>query len=154
MSFFLPCLLERWGNALDGRGQRAVKSSWEDVRRDVIRNLEWLLNTEAPQQLDGIELPEAVQQSVIGFGVPVYSGRTQSTMAPRRVAEEIRRRIMFFEPRIHPDHLEVLPLVEPGVPHFNTLKFSVQGYLRANPLQEFEVRTELDLETGQAKVIA
>ncbi len=153
MSFFLPCLLERWGNALDARTPRAVKSTWEDVRRDVVRNLEWLLNTEANQQLNGEPLPPEVQQSVLCFGVPAYSGRTQSTMAPDRIAEDIRQRILFFEPRIHPDYLEVRPIIEGEQHRFNTLKFAVQGFLRANPMLEFEVRTELDMETGQAKVL-
>lgn len=153
MNFFLPCLLERWGRDADGRALRVAKSTWEDVRRDVLRNLEWLLNTEAPYRVGVVELPASVQSSVLCFGVPAYSGRAQSTMVPDRIADDIRRRILAFEPRIHADTIEVRPLNSEDRHRFNTLQFSVHGYLRANPLQEFEVRTEIDLETGQARLM-
>lgn len=166
MNYFLPCLLERWSAGTDGRSPHRMKSTAEDVRRDVLRNLEWLLNTEAPRTLRdlmfnsadprveaGEELPPEVQCSVLCFGVPPYSGRANSNMAPKRIAEAIRQRILYFEPRIDPDHLDVHPLDDEKGHQFNTLKFSVQGLLWPKPLQEFEVRTELDLESGQARLI-
>ena len=103
MSIFLPCLLERWSTETpQGTGARGVFNTWQDVRRDVIRNLEWLLNTEAPPRLAGQVPSEAVQRSVLCFGIEPYSGRPQSGMDPKEMSWRIRERILAFESRV--DH--------------------------------------------------
>lgn len=163
MSQFLPCLLERWERWADTDGGKGLRSTWDDVRRDVIRNLEWLLNTEARDwygsYADGFDkprrpLPPEVAVSVLTFGVPPFAGRIQSQMRGVDVARELARRILAFEPRIHEESLEVRPVFDGEPQRHNLLKFAVQGYLRADPLQSFEVVTELDLESGQARVAA
>lgn len=166
MTQFLPCLLERWERWAEADGSKGLRSNWDDVRKDVLRNLEWLLNTEARGwagrhcdgfDLDGLptvrkDLPDEVATSVLAFGVPAFAGQVQSRMKGDEVARELARRILAFEPRIHEESLEVHPVVEEDPARGNLLRFAVQGYLRANPLQSFEVMTELDLETGQARV--
>lgn len=128
-------------------------STWQDVRRDVLRNLQWLLNTESPTLLAGREPPAAIAESVLCYGVPPYSGRTQSTMNPDEIAWELKRRILAFEGRIDRHTLEVTALNTEQRHRFNKLQFSVHGFLRADPLPiEFLVHTELDMETGQAVV--
>lgn len=155
MTIFLPCLLQRWSDdSSEGTAAgRTAMSTWQDVRRDVIRNLEWLLNTEAPVVLAGREPPAAVAESVLCFGVQPYSGRAQSTMDPDEIAWSIKRRIMAFESRIDRHSLDVTALNTGQRHRFNKMQFSVHGYLRADPLPlEFLVHTELDMETGRAKV--
>ena len=153
MTIFLPCLLQRWSDDGPATGSRAAMSTWQDVRRDVLRNLEWLLNTEAPSLVAGREPPPAVAESVLCFGVPPYSGRTQSTMDPDEIAWALKRRIIAFEGRIDRHTLEVTALNTQQRHRFNKLQFSVHGFLRADPLPlEVLVHTELDMETGQAKV--
>lgn len=128
-------------------------STWQDVRKDVLRNLQWMLNTEAPKRLAGREPTTAVADSVLFFGVPAYSGRTQSNMDPEEIAWEIRGCIIAFEGRIDRHSLEVTALNTQQRHRFNKLQFSVHGFLRADPLPlEFLFHTELDMETGQAKV--
>lgn len=153
MSLFLPCLLQRWADSSADGGRRLSQASWDDVRADVRRNLEWLLNAEAPQSRDGRALPEALRASVWCFGVPAYAGRAQSTLSPEHMADEIHQRIVWFEPRLQADQLSVRPLPTEPPHHFNTLRFLVSGYLRAHPLLPFEVRTEIDTETGQARLL-
>jgi len=167
MSHFLPCLLERWERWAGAGGPRSLKSSWDDVRRDVLRNLEWLLNSEATEWWGGFEdgfgrdgtpkerrpLPPEVALSVLTFGVPPYAGRTQSSMSPDMIARDLAERILAFEPRVHRESLEVFPVTGEIHHRFNLLQFAVHGHLRANPLISFEVVTELDLETGLARVI-
>ena len=154
MSIFLPCLLQRWSDESPvSSGARVTMSTWQDVRKDVLRNLQWMLNTESPKLLAGREPPPAVVDSVLCFGVPAYSGRTQSTMDPDEIAWEIKRRIIAFESRIDRHTLEVNALNTQQRHRFNKLQFSVHGFLRADPLPiEFLVHTELDMETGQALV--
>jgi type VI secretion system protein ImpF len=154
MSIFLPCLLERWtasGGA--NKSARGVLNTWQDVRRDVMRNIEWLLNTEAPTNFADQPIPQAVVDSVLCFGIEPYSGRAQSTLRPHDIAWNIRKRILAFEPRIDRHSLEVTVADPDGQHRFNKLRFTVSGQLRSDPLPiEFVVQTEIDTESGQAKV--
>ncbi|MBI5276021.1 MAG: GPW/gp25 family protein [Burkholderiales bacterium] len=155
MSVFLPCLLERWASP-DGAsaGTRGNMNTWQDVRRDVLRNLQWLLNTERPVALPGQPFPEAVANSVLCFGIDPYSGRAQSGLKASDVAWSIRERIVAFEPRIDRHSLEVL-IDEDAHRHFNRMRFTVVGLLRANPLPlEFIAYAEIDTEYGEARVTA
>lgn len=161
MAIFLPCLLERWRSDKSTSRARADLNTWDDVRRDVIRNLEWLLNTEAPSYLARstagrpLPIPDAVSRSVLCFGIESYSGRPQSTMKPEEIRWSIRARILAFETRIDPHTLVVEPIDMAGQPRFNKLKFTVMGELRADPMPiEFIVQTEIDTESGKAKVTA
>jgi predicted component of type VI protein secretion system len=190
MSLFLPCLLQRWGGGVEGLGERVANATWADVRDDVLRNLEWLLNTESSHDMplshadassafrgpllsvqesrvqgadDGksvafdrrrrMLLPAEVRASTFCFGVPTYSGRPQSTMKPEDMARDIRQRILWFEPRLRPSTLEVKPEVTGLNHHFNTLRFEVTSDLLTNPVREFQVRTEIDMETGEARLL-
>jgi type VI secretion system protein ImpF len=74
-------------------------------------------------------------------------------MDPDEIAWALKRRIIAFEGRIDRHTLEVTALNTQQRHRFNKLQFSVHGFLRADPLPlEFLVHTELDMETGQAKV--
>lgn len=154
MNVFLPCLLERWSSAGGARvGARGVLNTWQDVRRDVMRNIEWLLNTEAPASLANRPIPAAVQQSVLCFGIEPYSGRAQSSLSPSEVAWSIRERIIAFEPRIARHSVEVLVTDRDANQRFNKMRFTVVGELRADPMPiEFIVQAEIDTEDGSAKV--
>ena len=154
MTIFLPCLLERWSSDVSGGAKvRGSLNTWQDVRRDVIRNLEWLLNTESPASLAGSVPPDAVSKSVLCFGIPPYSGRPQSSMDPDDIAWSIRERIIAFETRLDHHALEVTVADASGRHRFNKMRFLVRGLLRADPHPlEFVVQTELDMESGQARV--
>lgn len=153
MTIFLPCLLERWSTGDGNASARGSLNTWGDVRRDVMRNIQWLLNTEAPLHFRGTPVPEAVADSVLCFGVEPYSGRAQSSLSPIDIAWNIRTRILAFEPRIDRHSLEVTVTDREGRHRFNKLSFTVSGHLRADPMPiEFVVQTVIDTETGQASV--
>lgn len=146
MSVFLPCILDRWST---GGGPANRMSTWQDVRRDVIRNLEWLLNTEKPSDLSGL-----ADKSVLGFGIPAYSGRAQSGFHSEDVAWAIRERIIAFETRLEHATLKVTVIEEGDRHRFNKMRFLVHGLLRSDPLpMEFIIQTELDTESGQARIV-
>lgn len=118
-----------------------------------MRNLEWLLNTEQPAMLAGTVPPEAVQRSVLCFGIPAYSGKVQSAFKAEDVAWSIRERIIAFEPRIEAATLCVDAVGADQRHPFNRMRFSIHGFLRADPLPiEFLVQSELDLESGTASI--
>lgn len=154
MPVFLPCLLERWSShAKSDAGARGF-NNWSDVRKDVVRNLEWLLNTEQPSTLAGVPLPPAVQASVLCYGIPAYSGKVQSAFKVEDVAWSIRERIIAFETRIEAATLSVTAVDPEGGGKFNRMRFTIHGYLRADPLPiEFVVQSELDMESGSAKIM-
>lgn len=156
MNVFLPCLLERWSSTGGARnGARGTLNTWQDVRRDVMRNIEWLLNTEAPATLGRGEIPPAVRDSVLCFGIEPYSGRAQSSLSPSEVAWSIRQRIIAFEPRIDRHSVEVLVTDRDGHQRFNKMRFTVVGLLRADPMPiEFIMQAEIDTENGEARVSA
>lgn len=154
MNVFLPCLLERWSSAGGVRvGARGTANTWQDVRRDVMRNIEWLLNTEAPVRLANREIPPQVANSVLCFGIEPYSGRAQSSLTPSDIAWSIRERIIAFEPRIDRHSLEVMVTDREGHQRFNKMRFTVVGQLRADPMPiEFVAQAEIDTESGAARV--
>lgn len=153
MTIFLPCLLERWSSAPGQENRGRSFNTWQDVRKDVMRNLEWLLNTEQPRSLAGVEPPPAVARSVLFYGIPAYSGKVQSAFNTEDVAWSIRERIVAFEPRIEASTLSVYATDRDEKMKFNRMHFTIHGFLRADPLPiEFLVQSELDMESGTARI--
>ena len=133
--------------------QHAVVSKVQ-LKRMVLRDLAWLLNTTAHHtdgQLDGYH---EVQRSVINYGIPVLSGKHFSGVDWRDIERQIHAAIQAFEPRILPGTLNVRA-VAPGDPlgHHNLLHFEIRGELWSMPFpQELLLRSELDLETGHIRL--
>lgn len=154
-AIFLPCLLERWERWVEHGGARALQSDWDDVSADVIRNLGWLLNAEAPRWMgslqDKLPLPSKVAESVLAYGLPPLEGSLLNAKTAQNAAEKIRECIETFEPRL------VKVLVVPLQPltsarEYGRMNFRIEGKLRAEPLLAFEVNSEFDLVTGEARV--
>ena len=146
-----PCLLDRLtddepGQREESRTQRVV--SHQKYRRGVLRDLEWLFNTQAYLPLSGLEPYdlkdyEHAYQSVINFGTKQLCGLTGPNMP--LLQEQLAEAIRVFEPRITPRNLVIRADLER-----NLVTFDLQGELWANPLPEhLHVKTTVDLETGQ-----
>jgi type VI secretion system protein ImpF len=70
------------------------------------------------------------------------------------VAWSIRERILAFETRIEAATLTVAAADPDGRSKFNRMRFTIHGFLRSDPLPiEFVVQSELDLESGSARII-
>jgi type VI secretion system protein ImpF len=146
-----PCLLDRLTDdepdkAQEGRSQRVI--SHQKYRRGVLRDLEWLFNSQAYLRLDGLEsfrlqdYPEAYR-SVINFGVRQLCGLTTPNMD--RLQEELGEAVRVFEPRLAARNLDIRADKDR-----NMVTLEINGELWANPLPEqLHVKTTLDLETGQ-----
>ena len=152
-----PALLDRLtDDAPDQRSETMQDAllSKAKLKRTVLRDLAWLLNTTAhhtDQQLS--DYPE-VRRSVINFGVPVLSGKHFSGLEWRDLESQLHTAILAFEPRILPETL-VVKAYAPTDPlgHHNLLQFEVQGELWAKPFPiELLLRSELDLETGEVRL--
>jgi type VI secretion system protein ImpF len=145
-----PCLLDRLtdddpGNQKESRLQRVV--SPQKYRAGVLRDLEWLFNSHAYPQLEGMapfrlkDYPEACR-SVINYGIPELCGVTAPDMD--RLQEELSEAVQVFEPRITRRSLNIRGTIER-----NLVIFDVEGDLWALPLPEhLHLKTTVDLETG------
>ena len=146
-----PCLLDRLTDdeptkREESRLQRVV--SHQKYRRGVLRDLEWLFNSEAYPSVPGREsfdlrdYPEAYR-SVINYGTRQLCGLAAPDM--NRLQQELGEAIQIFEPRITPRNLTIHADIER-----NLVTFEVEGELWANPLPEhLHLKTTVDLETGQ-----
>lgn len=152
-----PALLDRLTDDEPEKRQetpdRAIVSKGQ-LKRTVLRDLIWLLNTTCHHtdgQLD--HFPE-VRRSVVNYGIPVLAGKNFSGVNWRELERSIHDAILFFEPRILADSLSVKAFA-PTDPlgHHNLLQFEIRGDLWSMPFPiELLIRSELDLETGQMKL--
>jgi len=146
-----PCLLDRLtddepATKVESRVQRVI--SHQKYRRGVLRDLEWLFNTQAYLPLSGLESfdlkdYEHAYKSVINFGTKQLCGLTAPDMA--KLQEELEQAVQVFEPRITSRDLVIRADCDR-----NLVTIDLEGELWANPLPEhLHVKTTLDLETGQ-----
>ncbi len=149
-----PFLLDRLtdeapDNTRESRDQRT--GSLRQLRRSVLRDLEWLLNTPChfnPEELQ--DFPFAAQ-SVINYGIPNLSGQTVSGMSPERVEKMLLNAIHRYEPRVIRHSLSIGGAVGTDKP--NTLDFEIRGEIWAVPLPDvLFVRTEVDMESGHCSL--
>lgn len=125
------------------------------LKRTVLRDLSWLLNTTSHHTDTQLDDYPQVKKSVINYGIPVLSGKNFSSTDWRDLERQIHEAVIFFEPRILPDSLKIAAIVpEDMLGHHNLLQFEVRGELWSIPLPvELLIRTQLDLETGYVKLV-
>ena len=146
-----PCLLDRLtddepSRPEESRSQRVI--SHQRYRRGVLRDLEWLLNSNAYLRVAGLE-PFQLQdypcacRSVINYGARQLCGLTAPDLD--RFQEELAEVLKVFEPRITPRSLQIHSSQDRHL-----VMFEIKGEMWANPLPEhLHVKTSVDLETGQ-----
>jgi type VI secretion system protein ImpF len=150
-----PSLLDRLTDeapgSLSGRG---VAVSLSELRRSVLRDLNWLFNTSQSLRPGELESCPQVRNSVVNFGLPPLSGLTASGLDARQLERTLRQAIVDFEPRILPDSISVKALLdENSLDHHNVLSLHIEALLWAQPIPiELLLRTQLDLESGQNRV--
>lgn len=152
-----PSLLDRLsdddsGAVHESRDKRVL--SMRGLRRAVLRDLGWLLNTTGLGALQDLSAHPLAARSVLNFGLPDLSGKTASGLDREELARRIRQAIWDFEPRILRESLRVVALPQQdggGGP--NQVAFEIHGELWGQPLPErLYLKTELDLEMGEIKL--
>lgn len=123
-------------------------------RHGVLRDMAWLLNATRMAESDELAGLDHVYGSVVNYGLPALSGETASTVDVLDLEERIRSAILFYEPRILPNTLEVHALVsENELNQHNVVSIEIRGSLWAHPIPlEMLLRTDLDLETGEVRI--
>ncbi|NIF20217.1 MULTISPECIES: type VI secretion system baseplate subunit TssE [Pantoea] len=148
-----PSLLDRLTDdaphlSEESAGQQAI--SHTTLRRNVLRDLQWLFNTinlNGQQDLD--EWPQ-VEKSVLNFGVAPLAGRSVSEINWSDMQNNLTQAIVRFEPRIMPEGLEVRCVSDTtSLTLHNLVSIEIRGRLWCVPWPlEFLFRSDVDLESG------
>lgn len=152
-----PSLLDRLTdddprNPRESRDARVL--SIEALKQNVLRDLEWLLNTEYLASMVDLSKYPHVASSVLNFGRPALSGKAGSTINLRQLQQHIKRTILDFEPRVIAKSLTIRVVYDDEVHSKSSLSFEIEGQLWAQPLPlTLFLRTEVDLESGTIKVL-
>jgi type VI secretion system protein ImpF len=150
-----PSLLDRLTDEAPGESaQRGGSVSLSELRRSVLRDLNWLFNTSQLLKPEEAEPWPQVRKSVVNYGLPPLSGLAASGVDVRKLERTLRQAILDFEPRILPDSVSVKALVDPqSLDHHNVISLQIEALLWAQPVPiELLLRTQFDLESGQNRV--
>lgn len=130
-----PALLDRLTDDNPGQqveaDERRVMSKAQ-LRQAVLRDLGWLFNATQPLGSHA-DLPQALADSVLNFGLPALSGQLVSRVDISQLERSIRQAILRFEPRLLPESLKVVALEATHVlDTHNTIEFEIRGHLWLN----------------------
>ncbi len=105
-----------------------------------------------PDELTLADFPEA-SLSVLTFGLPDMSGKTQSDLDLAAIERLLEERIRFFEPRFDPNTLRVQVLPFEATANSLRLQFKIYAELWAFPqIEQIDWTGEMDLVSGQCNV--
>jgi type VI secretion system protein ImpF len=151
-----PSLLDRLTDnnpesKVESRAQRVL--SLQQLRKSVIRDLGWLLNTGNLETRQNLERYPTALHSVINYGLPDIAGITTGDIDVEGVEQAVKQAIIDFEPRVLRNSLSVKMVIDHDAMNSNSVVFEIEGELWAQPvpLRVF-LKTELDLETGDVQI--
>ena len=153
-----PSLLDRLSDddreqVVEPRDKRVL--SMRDLRKAVLRDLGWLLNSSSLGSFRDLSAYPLASQSVLNFGLLDLAGKTAAGLDREALGRRIRQAIWDFEPRILRDSVRVIPVAPSGkAAGPNQMAFEIHGELWGQPLPErLYLKTELDLEAGEARLL-
>jgi type VI secretion system protein ImpF len=151
-----PSLLDRLTDdepdKLQESREKRILSS-QRLRDSVRRDLNWLFNTTNLAAVQSLEAYPEVERSTVNYGLPDLAGRTASSIDRDLMERLLRRAIWEYEPRLLRSSIRVQLSVDANELNHNAMNFSIQAELWAQPLPlRLFLRTDLDLETGEAAV--
>jgi type VI secretion system protein ImpF len=87
------------------RARQVITES--ELRREVARDLDALLNTVAMESTIDMTEVEYARKSIINYGLPDIANRTIDEVRVRKVPDEIRTAIINYEPRLAAASLQI-----------------------------------------------
>ena len=152
-----PALLDRLQDdepeqRVEAKERRVLTRS--QLREAVLRDLTWLLNAMRPPASDGLSAWPEVEQSVLNYGMPCFSGETASSLDINDLERAIRDSLTRFEPRIIPGSLQITAEQEESIlDSHNVIGVRISALIWAQPVPlGLLLRTPLDLESGLVEV--
>ena len=151
-----PSLLDRLTDAAPEHRRESLEQqtlTMAQLRRAVLRDLAWLLNTSNLAATEDLEATPRVAASVLNFGVPGFSGLVAASERVATLEAAISDAIRRFEPRIRPSSVRVRAREARGDQAVPTLVFDIEGELWAQPVpQQLFLETSVDIDTRLAVV--
>ena len=125
------------------------------LRECVLRDLTWLLNSLSLEASLDLEPFPCVSTSVLNFGMPSFAGRAISSIDPLQAAEQLRRAIELFEPRLRAVRVRpTQPVHETQRDTGAVLEFTIDAELWGQPVaQHMEITTRIDTSNGEISVL-
>ncbi|MCA8951017.1 MAG: type VI secretion system baseplate subunit TssE [Planctomycetes bacterium] len=153
-----PSVLERLiGSQDEARANEDLRIGVRELRREVLRDLQFLLNTRGGVSAAANSFKH-VRDSIVNYGVPDLSKMTiGSDEDKRRLRAVIADVIGRFEPRIDKKTIAV-ELIADGEEddeedEIGSIRFRVRAVLDVKPIREtFTFHTEIETETGSILV--
>ncbi|ANQ87060.1 type VI secretion system baseplate subunit TssE [Azoarcus olearius] len=152
-----PALLDRLRDDAPDQRHEAKEArvlGRSQLREAVLRDLTWLLNAMRPPEREGVGVWPEVENSVLNYGMPCFSGETASSLDITDLERAIRDSLLRFEPRIIPGTLEVSTEQHENILDWhNVISVRISAQIWAQPVPlELLLRTQLDLESGLVEV--
>ncbi|CDH23235.1 type VI secretion system baseplate subunit TssE [Xenorhabdus bovienii] len=124
--------------------------SHRTFRQNVLRDLQWLLNSINKELNQDFSCFPEIQRSAYNFGIAPLAGKNMSDIEWSDIQNKIIKAIHIFEPRIIPNELQVNCISDiRSLSLYNTLSIEIKGFLWCIPWSiEFLFRSDLDLEHG------
>lgn len=125
------------------------------LRECVLRDLTWLFNSLSLESSLDLEPFPSVSTSVLNFGMPSFAGRTISSIDPLQAAEQLRRAVELFEPRLRSVRVRPTPPVQDARRDSGAvLEFTIDAELWGQPFaQHMELTTRIDTMSGDVSVL-
>ena len=151
-----PSLLDRLTDDAPDHKRESLDQqslSMQQLRRAVLRDLAWLLNTTNLVATDALDGAPLAAKSTINFGIPSFAGLIGTARKVGSLESGIAEAIRAFEPRIRADSLKVRLRPPQENQSSAALTFEIQGELWAQPVpQQLFLETMIELETRMAVV--
>jgi len=151
-----PSLLDRLTDDEPDQMQESREKrvlSPRQLRRSVVRDLEWLLNTTDLASVQDLSAHPQVIDSVLNYGMPDLAGKNVSGLDAVALERNLRAAILRFEPRILPHTLRIRAEIDEERMSHNAVLFDIEGDLWGQPMpQQLYLKTEVDLESGLFQV--
>lgn len=120
--------------------------------QEILRNITLILNSHSHPRLNDLQGDEQLAFSVLGMGLGDFCGRSYSYLSLSQLQQLIYAQIVYFEPRLDPESVQVRLLTDSTNPAraSYTVSMDITAKIRPSLLenQVFSCTTVLDLESG------
>jgi type VI secretion system protein ImpF len=123
-----------------------------ELRKQVARDLESLMNTIAFESTENLAGFDRVQRSILNYGFPDIAHRSIDEISVDDLGDEIRSVLMRYEPRLSRESIRATRDMS-ARPEALKLRFIVQADLRCDPLNiPVEFVADVDLDGGDIQI--
>lgn len=126
----------------------------ELLRHEILQNIILILNSHSHPRLADLKGDPSLAFSVLGMGLADFCGHSYASLSLSQLQQRIKEQIVYFEPRLDPDSVQILLLTDPlssvteRSSHTINLEISAKIHPRLLAGQVFRCSTVLDLESG------